>query len=74
MKRLKTALVAMKRQIKEVALNEGVVLNTLYSCMRLHQGKHHLYDEEIMKVAGESPSRRGGAAAAEEEDNFEEFD
>ena len=32
MKRVKTALVSLKKQIKEVSLNEGVVLNTLFSC------------------------------------------
>jgi len=75
MKSIKTALVGIKKQIKEVSLNEGVMVNTLFSCARMHQGKHHLYDDDVLKVAVDknSPSRRGGAGT-EEDYNFEEFD
>jgi uncharacterized protein (UPF0335 family) len=32
LKRIKTAMIKLKNQIRDSSLNEGVVLNTLYSC------------------------------------------
>ena len=45
---IKGSVVRLKKEIKEVSLNEGVVQNTLFSCTHMKAGKHHLYDEVVV--------------------------
>jgi hypothetical protein len=32
-------------QVRGLQINEGVMLNTLFSCGGMRQGSHHLYDD-----------------------------
>jgi len=45
LKRVKAVLVALKREVRDGGLNEGVLFNTLFSCAQMRAGKHHLYDD-----------------------------
>jgi hypothetical protein len=45
LKRVKAAMVALKGQIKQQSISENVIHNTLFTCSRMRDGKHHLYDE-----------------------------
>ena len=48
LKRVKSAMVQIKKEIRDVSLNEGVVLNTLFTCTQMRAGKHHLYDDVLL--------------------------
>lgn len=43
--KLKKALVALKNEMKEHSLNEGVMNSILFSCAGMKRGQHHLFDE-----------------------------
>lgn len=55
-------MIELKKQIKEISLNEGVIQNTLFSCEHMKRGKHHLFDE----------LDNGGLKVEESNSNFEE--
>ena len=67
LKLVKTAMVKLKKDIKDSSLNEGVVLNTLFSCNQMRNGKHHLYDDALMNNTPDE------TAPKEEDYNFDEF-
>ena len=41
----KQSLLKLKAQIRQFSVNEGVMLNTLFTCGGMRQGIHHLYDD-----------------------------
>jgi len=45
LKKIKGSIVKLKDEMKEIALNEGIMLNMLFSSSNMKQGKHHLYDD-----------------------------
>ena len=49
-------MVRLKADNKEIALNQGVLHNMLFSCTQMRAGKHHLYDESLFKGADGSNS------------------
>ena len=52
--KLKKAIGAIKVELKEHNLNEGVMNSMLFSCIAMKRGQHHLYDEmaDPVKVSG----------------------
>ena len=53
--KIKSAIVKVKKEIKEASLNEGIMKNMLFSCMQMRNGKHHLYDDELLAIGSDSP-------------------
>lgn len=45
LQRYKQSLLKLKMQVRGLQINEGVMLNTLFSCGGMRQGSHHLYDD-----------------------------
>ena len=38
-------LAYIQNELKDQALGEGVMVNTLFLCNQMKMGKHHLYDD-----------------------------
>ena len=52
--KLKLAITAIKKELKENSLEEGVMNSLLFSCAGMRRGQHHLWDEmaDPVKVSG----------------------
>ncbi len=52
--KLKLAIIAIKKELKEHSLEEGVMNSLLFSCAGMRRGQHHLWDEmaDPVKVSG----------------------
>ena len=56
--KLKKAIAAIKLEVQEHTVNEGVMNSVLFTCAGMRRGKHHLFDE----LADPSAAAAAGAA------------
>ena len=59
--KLKKAIAAIKLEVKEHIVNEGVMNSVLFTCAGMRRGKHHLFDEladPVAAAAGSAGAKR----------------